>query len=156
MIVGIRGRCRHQVESDTYISLSNVNDALYSFFLRPKLFFPTGFYCYLARFLMRQHGKHHLVVTGTRGSVVGKHYCVRCQTRTLSIGYPSRIWIRYFLYQYRLYLVFLYIQRPLFINKVDHILSILYYFFVIYVSLEHVISTNPNPSYKTKNSKIML
>ena len=27
------------------------------------------------------------------GTVVGKHYCVPCQTRTLSIGYPSRIWI---------------------------------------------------------------
>ena len=72
------------------------------------IFIPLGF-CYLARFLMRQHGKHHLVVTGTRGSVEEKHYCVPCQTRTLSIGYPSRIWIRYFLHQYGLYLVFLYI-----------------------------------------------
>ena len=71
MIVGIRGRCRLEGESGTYMSLSNVNGALYSFSLRPRLFFPTGFYCYLARFLMRQHGKHHLVVTGTRGSVVG-------------------------------------------------------------------------------------
>ena len=109
MIVRIRGRCRLEGESGTYMSFSNVKGALYSFSLRPSLFFPTGFYCFLAKFLMRQHGKHHLVVTGTRGSVEGKHYCVPCQTRTLSIGYPSRIWIRYFLHQYGLYLVFLYI-----------------------------------------------
>ena len=44
-------------------------------------------------------------------------------------------------------------RGPLIINKVDHILSILYYFSVIYVSLKHVISTSPNPSYKTKNPK---
>ena len=71
MIVGIRGRCRLEGESSTYMSLSNVKGALYFFSLRPRLFFPLGFYCYLARFLMRQHGKRHLVVTGTRGSVVG-------------------------------------------------------------------------------------
>ena len=57
MIVGIRGRCRLEGESGTYMSLSNVKGALYSFSLRPRLFFPTGFYCYLARFLMRQQWK---------------------------------------------------------------------------------------------------
>ena len=75
--------CRNQGESGTYMSLSNVKGALYSFSLRPRLFSPTGFYCYLVRFLMRQHGKHHLVVTGTRGSVEGSYYYVLCQTRTL-------------------------------------------------------------------------
>ena len=44
-------------------------------------------------------------------------------------------------------------RGSLIINKVDHILSILYYFSVIYVSLKHVISTSPNPSYKNQNSK---
>ena len=39
MIVGIRGRCRLEGESDTYMSLSNVKGALYSFFPSTKVIF---------------------------------------------------------------------------------------------------------------------
>ena len=70
--VKIRGRCRHKQESDTYMLLSNVKGALYSFVLRPR-FILSHWVLLLGKVLMRQHYMHHLCLwLGTKGSVEGK------------------------------------------------------------------------------------
>ena len=43
-----------------YMTLSNVKGALYSFCPLTKVIFTHEVFCYLARFLMRQHYVHHI------------------------------------------------------------------------------------------------
>jgi hypothetical protein len=58
------------------MSFSNVKGALYSYCLRLRLFFPRGFYCYFARFLMREHEKHYLVLTPSFDWHKGKYLSI--------------------------------------------------------------------------------
>ena len=88
--VRIRGRCRHKEESDSYMSLSNVKGALYSFVLRPR-FILSHWVLLLGKVLTRQHYMHPCIdylSSLIKGKIRGSY---RLQRESLT--HHSKVWL---------------------------------------------------------------